>query len=101
MTSLPALREKFARTKVLEVAPSQSPDSETGYQNAWLRDNAMVAYSKWVRGDAESALRTAQGLGKFLLTQIGVAPARLFPWVLLVVSGASEGPEDWASTSGE
>jgi phosphorylase kinase alpha/beta subunit len=31
----------------------------------------MVAFSKWVRDDAESALRTAQGLGKFLSTQIG------------------------------
>jgi len=80
-TELPALQEKFARTKALEVEPnahgiyaassSQSPDSKTGYQNAWLRDNAMVAYSKWVRGDAESALNTAQGLGKFLHTQIG------------------------------
>ena len=80
-TDLPALREKFARTKVLEVEPnalgiyaassSQSPDSKTGYQNAWLRDNAMVAYSKWVRGDTESALNTAEGLGKFLHTQIG------------------------------
>lgn len=79
-TELPALQEKFACTKVLEVepnahgiyaaSPSQSADSKTGYQNAWLRDNAMVAFSKWVRGDAESALQTAQGLGKFLLTQI-------------------------------
>src|SRR5215831_17052201 len=80
-SELPAIRERLERTRALEVEPnscgiyaasaSQSADSTTGYQNAWLRDNVMVAFSKWVRDDAESALRTAQGLGKFLSTQIG------------------------------
>jgi len=79
-TQVPALREALERGTTLEIRPnaseiyaasaSQAADSASGYQNAWLRDNAMVAFSKWVTGDAESALRTAQGLGKFLQTQI-------------------------------
>ena len=76
---LPALREKLARAKTLAVEPnangiyaasaSQAADATTGYQNAWLRDNVMVAFAKWMTGDAESAYRTAEGLGKFLATQ--------------------------------
>ena len=75
----PELREKLERAGTLRVRPnahgvyaasaSQSADSTTGYQNAWLRDNAMVAFSVWQGGDAESALRTSRGLGKFLVTQ--------------------------------
>jgi GH15 family glucan-1,4-alpha-glucosidase len=41
----------------------------SGYQHAWLRDNAMIAYSRWRRGDASSALRTLQSLEAFLTTQ--------------------------------
>ena len=29
----------------------------SGYQHAWLRDNAMVAYSRWRCGDVGSAVR--------------------------------------------
>jgi GH15 family glucan-1,4-alpha-glucosidase len=75
----PELREKLERAGTLRVTPnrhgiyaasaSQAADSATGYQNAWLRDNAMVAFSVWQNGDAEAALRTSRGLGKFLETQ--------------------------------
>lgn len=74
-----ALREKLAAAKTLEVrsnehgiyaaSASQAEDAATGYQNAWLRDSAMVAYSRFACGDAESAMRTARGLTTFLKTQ--------------------------------
>ncbi|HSC45113.1 MAG TPA: glycoside hydrolase family 15 protein [Candidatus Acidoferrum sp.] len=74
-----ALREKLAAAKTLEVHPnehgiyaasaSQSEDATSGYQNAWLRDNAMVAHARFACGDAESAMRTARGLTTFLKTQ--------------------------------
>ena len=75
-----ALRERLAAAKTLEVRPnehgiyaasaSQGEDAASGYQNAWLRDNAMVAYSRLACGDAESAIRTARGLTTFLITQV-------------------------------
>jgi hypothetical protein len=44
-------------------------DDASGYQHAWLRDNVMIAYSKWFCGDSPSAFRTVQGLQRFLYTQ--------------------------------
>jgi GH15 family glucan-1,4-alpha-glucosidase len=78
-TQLPALRaklEKF-RTLVLEsglngiysASASQASDSSSGYQNAWLRDNVLVAFSRWETGAHESALKTLRGLEKFLASQ--------------------------------
>ena len=74
-----ALREKLAAARTLEVranehgiyaaSASQAEDAATGYQNAWVRDNAMVAFSRFACGDAESANRTARGLTAFLKTQ--------------------------------
>lgn len=74
-----ALREKLLAAKTLEVRPnehgiyaasaSQTEDAASGYQNAWVRDNAMVAYSRFACGDLESAVRTARGLTAFLVTQ--------------------------------
>src|SRR5215467_6975083 len=74
------LRQKLAAACTLEIhpnqnglyaaSPSQGQDAASGYQNAWLRDNAMVAYSRWVCGDAASAAKTARGMTKFLETQI-------------------------------
>src|SRR5262249_16615205 len=74
-----ALREKLAAAKTLEVranehgiyaaSASQGEDAASGYQNAWVRDNAMVAFSRFACGDAESAMRTARGLTTFLKTQ--------------------------------
>ena len=76
---LRALRDKLSSYKTLIVTPnsngiysasaSQEPDSSSGYQNAWLRDNAMVAFSRWQCGETESALNTLRGLAKFLQTQ--------------------------------
>ena len=74
-----ALREKLAAAETLVVHPnehgiyaasaSQEQDAVSGYQNAWLRDNAMVAFSRWASGDTESAQGTARGLTAFLKTQ--------------------------------
>src|SRR5262245_8414208 len=74
-----ALREKLAVAKTLEVranehgiyaaSSSQADDAASGYQNGWLRDNAMVAFSQFACGDADSAMRTARGLTTFLRTQ--------------------------------
>src|SRR5215831_9982230 len=73
------LRQKLASARTLEVHPnrhclyaasaSQEDDAASGYQNAWLRDNAMVAYSRWVDGDPDSAAKTARALTRFLETQ--------------------------------
>jgi len=74
-----SLRESLQAAETLAVHPnehgiyaasaSQEEDAASGYQNAWLRDNAMVAYSRWACGDAESAQSTARGLTAFLKTQ--------------------------------
>jgi GH15 family glucan-1,4-alpha-glucosidase len=74
-----ALQGKLAAAKTLEVranahgiyaaSASQGDDATSGYQNAWLRDNAMVAFSRFACGDAESAMRTVRGLTTFLKTQ--------------------------------
>ena len=78
-SQLPALHEKLTESGTLIVEPnehgvyaaseSQNPDSLSGYQNAWLRDNVMVAYSKWICGDPQSAFKTFRGLTVFLQTQ--------------------------------
>ncbi len=54
---------------VYAASASQTTDSRTGYQDAWLRDNAMVAFSRWQCGDSEGAFKTLQGLTTFLKTQ--------------------------------
>lgn len=76
---LKALRKKLEDRGTLHVQPnengvyaasaSQGHRAPSGYQNAWLRDNAMVAFSQWHCGNAESAFKTLQGLTKFLKTQ--------------------------------
>ena len=43
--------------------------SQTGYQNVWLRDNVMVANSFLLRGDTETARRTVKALTALLQTQ--------------------------------
>ena len=65
---LPNLCKKLEDCHTLRIIPneksvyaastSQSQDSATGYQNAWLRDNSMVALSRWECGEQESAYRT-------------------------------------------
>jgi len=73
-----ALREKLEAAQTLVMRPnehgiyaasaSQGEEAASGYQNAWIRDNAMV-YSRFARADAESAMRTARWLTTFLKTQ--------------------------------
>jgi hypothetical protein len=48
---------------------SQSPDSVTGYQNVWVRDNIMVANSFRERGVLEPAIACMSGLTKFFEKQ--------------------------------
>ncbi len=43
--------------------------SVTGYQNAWLRDNVMVAYSRLEAGDVDAAVACARGLMRFVESQ--------------------------------
>jgi len=76
---LKALRKKAEDWGTLTIQPnkngvysasaSQTVESPTGYQDAWLRDNAMIAFSRWQCGDPESALKTLAGLTTFLKTQ--------------------------------
>jgi len=74
-----ALREKLAAAGTLELggnqhgiypaSASQGEEAASGYQNAWLRDNAMVGFSRFACGDSEFAFKTARGLTTFLRTQ--------------------------------
>jgi phosphorylase kinase alpha/beta subunit len=43
--------------------------SVTGYQNAWLRDNAMVGYARLEAGDIPAAVACARGLMRFMESQ--------------------------------
>jgi len=43
--------------------------SVSGYQNAWLRDNVMVAFSRLETGDVDAAAACAHGLMRFVATQ--------------------------------
>jgi GH15 family glucan-1,4-alpha-glucosidase len=63
------LRIQPNQNGVYAASTSQTADSPSGYQNAWLRDNAMIAFSRWECGDSESAFKTLQGLSTFLKTQ--------------------------------
>jgi hypothetical protein len=60
---LPVARGLFA------ASPSQAPDSATGYQNVWIRDNVMVANSFRLRGQLTPAIACMQGLTRFFETQ--------------------------------
>jgi len=52
------------------ASPSQQPDSATGYQNVWVRDNVMVANSFRLRGDLAPAIACIQGLTSFFRRQL-------------------------------
>jgi glycosyl hydrolase family 15 len=52
------------------ASSSQAPDSLSGYQNVWVRDNIMVADSFRRRGDFAPAIACIQGLTKFFATQL-------------------------------
>jgi GH15 family glucan-1,4-alpha-glucosidase len=51
------------------ASPSQAPDSLTGYQNVWIRDNVMVANSFRLRGQLAAAIACMKGLTLLLETQ--------------------------------
>src|SRR5271165_6064569 len=75
-SQLRILRRKLDDSGTLHIQANQNGvysastgDSSTGYQDAWLRDNAMIAFSRWQCGDPESAFKTLQGLTTFLKTQ--------------------------------
>jgi Glycosyl hydrolases family 15 len=51
------------------ASPGQAPDSASGYQNVWIRDNIMVANSFRLRGQLAPAIGCMQGLTRFLETQ--------------------------------
>jgi len=77
--ALPEIEEQLAAFGTLCIpqlanglfAAAGGPEAghASGYQHAWLRDNVMVAYSRWRCGDTQSAHRTAESLAKFLETQ--------------------------------
>ena len=52
------------------ACPSQAPDSLTGYQNVWIRDNVMVANSFRLRGQLAPAIACMKGLPLLLETQL-------------------------------
>jgi hypothetical protein len=52
------------------ASSSQAPDSLSGYQNVWVRDNIMVADSFRRRGDFAPVIACIQGLTKFFATQL-------------------------------
>jgi len=76
---LAGIEESLAGTGTLHIpqmdnglfaaTSGQGQNHASGYQNAWLRDNVMVAYSHWRCGDGDSALRTIRSLEEFLMKQ--------------------------------
>ena len=77
--ALAEIEEKLAGLGTLKIpqldsglfaaAGGQGAEGVSGYQNAWIRDNVMVACSRWHCGDARSALRTVEVLETFLMSQ--------------------------------
>jgi len=52
------------------ASSSQAPDSATGYQNVWIRDNIMVADSLRRRGNFAAAAACIEGLTRFFEKQL-------------------------------
>jgi GH15 family glucan-1,4-alpha-glucosidase len=77
---LAKIREVAAAHGTYEIKPvahglyaasgSQTPDSVTGYQNVWVRDNIMVANSLRLRGLTKAAIDCMQGLTGFFEKQV-------------------------------
>ncbi len=78
--SLTKLKEVLATYRTHEILPvanglfaassSQAPDSVTGYQNVWIRDNIMVADSFRLRGEFAPTIACMHGLTKFFSKQL-------------------------------
>src|SRR5271165_3906139 len=88
---------------------NQSPDSVTGYQNVWVRDNIMVANSFRERGILAPAIACMNGLTKFFEKQkprfreiiddpVGVLKedANRRPHIRFTAQSLWELPEKWA-----
>ncbi len=52
------------------ASSSQAPESATGYQNVWTRDNIMVADSFRRRGELAAAIACIEGLTRFFEKQL-------------------------------
>ena len=76
---LPQIETILDRAHTLVTEPNENgiysastlldAESASGYQNAWLRDNVLVTYSKWLLGESESVRKTLNGLQSFLSSQ--------------------------------
>jgi Glycosyl hydrolases family 15 len=90
------------------ASASQAPNSVTGYQNVWVRDNVMVANSLRLRGLLTPAISCMQGLTQFFEKQrprfreIIDDPVRALkedpnrrPHIRFTAQNLSELPEKW------
>ena len=78
--SLSKIKEVLAECRCHQIIPvangvfaassSQVPNSVTGYQNVWVRDNVMIADSFRRRGELAPAVVCMQALTKFFGTQL-------------------------------
>jgi GH15 family glucan-1,4-alpha-glucosidase len=78
--SLAKIKEVLAAYRTHEIVPvanglfpassSQTPDSVSGYQNVWIRDNVMVADSLLRRGYVAPAIECMRGLTQFFSRQL-------------------------------
>jgi hypothetical protein len=55
--------------KTYPASGGLSAADASGYQRAWLRDNVMIAFSRWYCGDPESAWHTVGALQTFMGSQ--------------------------------
>ncbi len=116
--SLAKIKKEMAARKTHEIVPvahglyaasgSQTPDSVTGYQNVWIRDNVMVANSLRLRGLTAPAVSCMSGLTQFFEKQrprfreIIDDPVRVLkedanrrPHIRFTAQNLSELPEKW------
>jgi hypothetical protein len=91
------------------ASSSQAPDSVTGYQNVWVRDNIMVADSLRRCGELAAAIACVEGLTKFFATQLqrfrkiissptraSHSDANRRPHIRFAAETLQELPEKWA-----
>jgi hypothetical protein len=118
MDSLAKIKEELEARKTHEIVPvahglfpasgSQTPESVTGYQNVWIRDNVMVANSLRLRGWTAPAVSCMNGLTQFFEKQrprfreIIDDPVRVLredanrrPHIRFTAQNLSELPEKW------
>jgi GH15 family glucan-1,4-alpha-glucosidase len=94
---------------VYAASSSQKPDSVTGYQNVWVRDNIMVANSLRLRAMSKPAIACMQGLTGFFQKQVPRFreiiddPIRVLkedanrrPHIRFTAENLNELPEKWA-----